>query len=53
MWSRYNSMIDNLDAIIAAAERVYNSKQEEYNQSARAEDSRLREYYRSLSSSNN
>lgn len=34
----YTSMIGSLDEIIAAAEKVYNEKQEEYNQSARYRD---------------
>ena len=34
----YTSMIGSLDEIIAAAEKVYNDKQEEYNQSARYRD---------------
>ena len=35
---RYTTMLGNLDEIIAAAERAYNAKQEEYNQSARYRD---------------
>lgn len=35
---KYTSMLGNLDAIIAAAEQVYNAKQAEYNQSARYRD---------------
>lgn len=35
---KYTTMLGNLDAIIAAAEQVYNAKQEEYNQIARYRD---------------
>ena len=35
---KYTTMLGNLDEIIAAAEQVYNSKQEEYNQSAKYRD---------------
>lgn len=35
---KYTTMLGNLDEIIAAAEQVYNAKQEEYNQSARYRD---------------
>lgn len=35
---RYTTMLGNLDAIIAAAEQIYNAKQDEYNQSARYRD---------------
>ncbi|MBQ8534093.1 MAG: hypothetical protein IJ463_00220 [Bacilli bacterium] len=35
---KYTTMIGNLDSIIAAAEKVYNTKQDEYNQSARYRD---------------
>ena len=36
--TQYTSMLGNLDQIIAAAENVYNSKQDEYNQIARYRD---------------
>lgn len=50
---KYNSMLGNLDSIIAAAEQVYNEKQDQLNQAAYEEDMRLISYYANLKSSSN
>jgi hypothetical protein len=50
---KYTTMLGNLDEIIAAAERTYNAKQEEYNQSARYRDQQEANRRAAMSSSGN
>lgn len=49
----YTSMVANLDEIIAVAEKIYNAKQEEYNQTARYRDQQEKERRAAESSGTN